>query len=71
MKKTEQEITNEANRIANFLASLPCGSSTCERKIAKRILELNSGVFLAQGRPYNFNIKNIGVGMVKVSLSPA
>jgi hypothetical protein len=64
-------MTSEIHRQLNFLAGCPGGSTTMDRKDARDMLIKTGGNMLACGRLYDFVVKDIGAGVVKVSLTPA
>lgn len=63
--------TDEARRVANFLASMPSGHTTLKRTDAHSLLLESGGNLLAGGRLYDIVAKDIGAGVYKVSLKLA
>lgn len=61
-------MSPEAHRQLNFLASMPAGTTTMNRKEAHEVLMETGGNMLACGRLYNIIAKDIGAGVYKVSL---
>lgn len=62
-------MTPEVHRQLNFLASMPCGSTTMERRDVKELLMETGGNMLACGRLYDIVAKDIGAGVYKVTLA--
>jgi len=63
-------MTPEVHRQLNFLAGMPCGSTTMSRKDAHALLLETGGNILACGRLYDFVVKDIGADVCKITLTP-
>ncbi len=63
-------LTPEQRRQLNFLAAMPCGSTTMEHDDLKAVLMQTGGNMLACGWLYNIVGKPIGAGVYKVTLTP-
>lgn len=59
----------ELHRQLNFLASMPSGTTTMNRKDTHEMLMETGGNMLACGRLYDIVAKDIGAGVYKVSLT--
>lgn len=64
------DTNEEVKRQLNYLAAVPSGSCTMSREDAKAMLLDTGGNMLACGRLYNFDVKNIGAGVCRVTLTP-
>lgn len=61
-------MSPEIHRQLNFLASMPCGTTTMNRKDTHEMLMETGGNMLACGRLYDIIAKDIGAGVYKISL---
>ena len=63
-------MTPEQTRQLNFLAAMPCGSTTMERDDLRAVLLQTGGNMLACGRLYDIVAKPLGAGVYRVTLTP-
>lgn len=64
LNSTDQK---EADRIMHNLAVMPSLTVTCNKNIAKYLINLDT--MFARGELYEINAKHRGVGIYKISLS--
>lgn len=62
------ELTAEEHRQLNFLAALPHGSTTVERKSLKAIMLQTGGTLMSGGRLFTIQSKHLGAGVYKLTL---
>jgi len=64
-------MSPEVHRQLNFLASMPVGTTTMERKEVKEMMLETGGNMLACGRLYDIVATNVGAGVYRVHLKLA
>jgi len=57
----------EANRIANFLASMPCGNSTTTRRVVRELMLSTGGQMLMQGELRDIVATSLGAGVYRIT----
>lgn len=60
--------TIEASRVANFLASMPSGTSTLNKADLHSLLMESGGMLMSGGYLYNIKATHLGAGVYKVRL---
>jgi len=70
-RQNDFEVQQEADRILNFLAGFPGGTSTCTRKVLHELLMNNNGRVFGRGECYDIRSKNLGAGVYRVYLTVA
>lgn len=60
--------TPEATKAANFLASLPSGTTTLDRTDLRSLMMETGSMLMARGRLYDIVSKSLGAGVYLVSL---
>lgn len=65
------KLSIDADRILQFLASMPTGRTTTTVKPLRELLLATDGQMMSCGRPYNIYVQPLGVGVYKVSLFPS
>lgn len=67
--KAEKELEREANRILDYLASVPVyANTTTSRRVANKMLSLTDGWIMARGEMWDVKVKSLGVGVYRVTL---
>lgn len=68
MSAREVGDREEAERVAQFLASMPAGHTTVTRGQLRELLLRSDGTMMACGSLYNIRAKHIGAGVYSVRL---
>lgn len=61
-------MTNEANKVLDFLASMPTGHTTTTKAIVREVLLATGGQMMACGELFNIKPKRIGAGVYELRL---
>jgi hypothetical protein len=66
---TEQQAKTEANRVLNFLASMPrYGHSSATTPVVRQIMLMTDGRMFAAGHYWDIKAKRLGGGVSRISL---
>lgn len=69
MKTTEEATDREAERVANFLCSMPAhGNTTCTTKVLKALLLKYDGQLSSYGELWDVMSKRVGPGVYRLWL---